>query len=213
MTKIADMTIIAFLDALAARQSIPAGGGAAALTGSQAAALLSMVIRFTLDNKKYASVAEEMEVYLGQSEQLRQELLRLADRDVEAFNAVVACYAMPRATDEEKAARMAALQSTLQGATRAPLAIAEKCLAVLQLAAPVSAKGNSNVVSDAATAIYLIAAALHSSLLNVTINLRLIRDANFVAEWSARRNALLAAAHAAHGAAKAACEQTLGVAL
>ena len=130
------LTIGAFLDALAARESTPGGGGAAALTGSQAAALLSMVINFTLGNKKYADVADAMTGYLEQSEALRHELLALADRDVEAFAAVSVCYGMPRKTAEEKATRTAALQTALKGAAEVPYVTAEKCLAVLELVEP-----------------------------------------------------------------------------
>ena len=208
-----EMTIGAFLDALAARESTPGGGGAAAITGSQAAALLSMVINFTLGNKKYAEVADAMETYLQQSEALRAELLTLADRDVEAFTAVSACYGMPRTTAEEKAARTSALQRALKGAAEVPFLTAEKCLDVLRLTEPVGRQGNANVVSDAGTALYLAKAALHSALINVNINLKFIKDAAYVAEWSAKRDSLLEKTTAAYTAAQTACEATLGVTL
>jgi hypothetical protein len=69
------MSTSEFLDVLAAGEPTPGGGGAAALTGSQAAALVSMVINFTVGKKKYAAVEEEMRGYLAQSETLRRELL------------------------------------------------------------------------------------------------------------------------------------------
>lgn len=209
----AAMTIRTFSDALAARQSTPGGGGAAALTGSQAAALISMVINFTLGNKKYATVEAQMQSWLSQSETLRNELLALADRDVEVFNTVAACYAMPKDTDAEKAARTAALQSALKGAAEVPFTVAEKCLAVLHLAAPVGEKGNANVVSDAGVAMYLANAALYSAIINVNINLKFIKDTAYVATWSAKRDALLVEAATAYTAARAACATTLGVAL
>lgn len=209
----AEMTIRTFSDALAARQSTPGGGGAAALTGSQAAALVSMVINFTLGNKKYSAVEAEMQQFLIQSEDLRNELLALADRDVEAFNAVSACYAMPKASDAEKAARTAALQNALKAAAEVPFTVAEKCLAVLRLAAPVGQKGNANVVSDAGVAMYLANAALYSAMINVNINLKFIRDADYVATWSAKRDALLTEAATAYAVARDACAATLGVEL
>ena len=107
----ADSPIVDFLDALASGQSTPGGGGAAALTGSEAAALLSMVINFTVGKKKYAAVEEAFQGYLTRTEALRSELLALADDDVAAFNGVAACYGMPKATDDEKAARTAAMQA------------------------------------------------------------------------------------------------------
>lgn len=207
------MTIGAFVDALAARNSTPGGGGAAAITGSQAAALVSMVINFTLGNKKYAAVEGEMQTYLAQSEALRADLLAFADQDVAAFNAVAACYEMPKNSDDEKAARTAALQAALKGATGVPLAIAEKCLAVSRLVEPVGRKGNVNVVSDAATALYLADAALHSALINVNINLKFIKDDLYVAASSIRRDQLLGDAQIVWANAKAACETALGVKL
>lgn len=209
----ADMMLRTFSDALAARQSTPGGGGAAAITGSQAAALISMVINFTVGNKKYAGVEAEMQSWLSQSEALRHELLALADRDVEVFNAVAACYAMPKETDAEKAARTAALQSALKAAAEVPFTVAENCLAVLRLAAPVGEKGNANVVSDAGVAMYLANAALYSAIINVNINLKFIKDSDYVATWSAKRDDLLAEATTAYAAARTACAATLGVTL
>lgn len=206
-------TIEEFLDALAAKQSTPGGGGAAALTGSQAAALLSMVANFTVGNKKYASVEEEMARYLAQSEALRLDLLAQADADADAFAGVSRCYGMPKDTDEEKAARTAALQAALQQAARVPLETAGYCVEVLKLVAPVAAKGNTNVVSDAATAAYLGYAALQSAVVNVNINLKFIKDDAFNAATGESRDRMLAEAETALEAGKAACREALGIEL
>lgn len=94
-----------------------------------------------------------------------------------------------------------------------PFEVAEKCLALLQLAAPVGADGNSNVVSDAATAFYLANAALESALLNVKLNLKLLKDPAFVDVWHAKVTALLAERASLCAVAQAAIEATLEVAL
>ncbi len=209
----AETKTIEFLDALAAGQPTPGGGGAAALTGGMAAALLSMVIHFTVGKKKYADVEAEMQEYLAHTETLRRELLAAVDADAAAFDAVAATYALPKETEEQKAARTAAMQQALKHAAEVPFAVAEKCLALLQLAAPIGAKGNSNVVSDAATALYLAFAALKSALVNVNVNLKFIKDAAFVEAWSAKVAGLLAEADDAYAQAKQAIETTLGVTL
>jgi formiminotetrahydrofolate cyclodeaminase len=213
MPTTAEMTIGAFADALAAQTSTPGGGGAAAITGGMAAALLSMVVNFTVGKKKFADVEQELQGYLERTEVLRRELLALADADVAAFTAVSATYGMPKETDAEKAARTAALQDALKGATEVPFITAAKCVEVIRLAEPIGAKGNPNVVSDAATAVYLAQAALLAAVANVNINLKLIKDETFVEEWSKRRDAVLAEAAGAVELAKRACAQTMGVAL
>lgn len=202
-----------FLDALAADESTPGGGAAAALTGSQAAALLSMVLNFTIGRKKYAAVEAEMGRLVLRTETMRATLLALADKDAQAFGAVAACYGMPRSSAAEKAARTAALQEALKGAAEVPFAIAALCAELLEMACPIAEKGNSNVVSDAATAAHLAHAALHSALLNVNINLKYLKDDVYVTEWRGKVAALEAAAASAYTTARASCTKTLGVAI
>lgn len=209
----AQLTTTEFVDALAAGQPTPGGGGAAALTGSQAAALVSMVINFTVGKKKYAAVEAEMQRYLARSETLRAELLAAVDADAAAFDAVAATYSLPKETDAEKAARTDAMQQALKHAAAVPFAVAEQCLEIIRLSAPVGAKGNTNVVSDAATALYLAFAALKSAIVNVNINLKFIKDADFVEAWAAKVATFLTDADAAYAETKAAIEGTLGVTL
>jgi formiminotetrahydrofolate cyclodeaminase len=172
-----------------------------------------MVINFTIGKKKYADVEVEMQGYLVRSELLRVDLLAGVDADAAAFDAVAATYGMPKETDEEKAARTAALQAALKHAAAVPFGVAEQALAIIELAQPVGAKGNSNVISDAACAAYLAYAALKCALVNVNVNLKFIKDEAFLAEWTQKTNDLLARADLAYAAACAAIAQPLGVAL
>lgn len=213
MSTTAEMTLGDFSSALAAQTSTPGGGGAAAVAGSMAAALLSMVINFTLGKKKYADVQDMMAAMLVETEAIRLDLLALADADVEAFSAVAATYSMPKESDAEKAARTAALQEALQGASKVPFVIAERALDLLKLVAPVAEMGNVNVVSDAATAMNLAQGALLSAIVNVDINLKAIKDESFVGEWGAKRDTLLAEADLALAVARRACTTALGVTL
>ena len=200
-----------FLNDLAAGESTPGGGAASALTGSQAAALLSMVLNFTVGRKKYADVEEELRGLLLRTEKMRAELLTFADKDAEAFGAVAACYTMPRSTEEEMAARTKAMQAALRGASEVPFSIAALCADLLELTAPIAEKGNPNVVSDAATAAHLAHAALHSSLVNVDINLKWLEDDDFVTKTQAEVSALKASAEKNYIAARTACTKTLGL--
>lgn len=201
-----------FLDALAGGESTPGGGAAAALTGSHAAALLSMVVNFTIGRKKYVDVEEEMQGHLRRTEYLRAELLALADKDAEAFGAVAACFEMPRSTDAEKSARTNAMQTALKGAAEVPLEMAALCLEILELTPPIAEKGNANVVSDAATAAHLAFAAIQSALVNVKINLKFMKDQAYVGQGQERVESLVAAAESSYTDARAACTGTLGIA-
>src|SRR5262245_9830052 len=121
MPRFADLSIAAFLDVLARPEPTPGGGTAAAIAAATGTSLLMMVAGLT---KTRNGTAEEAAA-LGEArlalERIRERLVRLADVDSEAFNEVMAAYRLPKATDEEKAARKRAIQQGLRSATDAPL--------------------------------------------------------------------------------------------
>jgi formiminotetrahydrofolate cyclodeaminase len=175
-----NISVTEFLDSLASGAPTPGGGGAAALSGSMAAALVSMVCRLTIGRKRYEAVEGEMTEILDRAETLRAELQQLAEDDVAAFNRLSAAYKLPRVTESDIAIRRDAIQSSLKRATEAPLRTARAAAAVLPLCVPTAERGNQAAVSDAGVAALLAHAAVRSALLNVEINLRTLEDTLFV---------------------------------
>ncbi len=177
MTK--NNTIAKFLDELASEQPTPGGGGAAAIMGAIGAALVSMVANLTIGKKNYEAFDAELKATNAEAEKVRAELTAAIDEDVVAFNAVMGAYGLPRGTDEEKAARAAAIQAALKQATDAPLRAVKACHEVIKLSAIVAEKGNVNVISDAGVAVLAANAGLRSAALNVYINAKSIKDREF----------------------------------
>jgi formiminotetrahydrofolate cyclodeaminase len=177
MTK--NNTIAKFLDELASEQPTPGGGGAAAIMGAVGAALVSMVANLTIGKKNYEAFDAELKEARAKAEALRAELTAAINEDVDAFNAVMGAYGLPRATDDETAARAAAIQAALKQATDAPLRAVKACHEVIKLSAVVAEKGNVNVISDAGVAVLAANAGLRSAALNVYINAKSIKDREF----------------------------------
>jgi formiminotetrahydrofolate cyclodeaminase len=177
MTK--NNTIAKFLDELASEQPTPGGGGAAAIMGAVGAALVSMVANLTIGKKNYEAFDAELKATNAEAEKVRAELTAAIDEDVVAFNAVMGAYGLPRGTDDEKAARAAAIQAALKQATDAPLRAVKACHEVIKLSAVVADKGNINVISDAGVAVLAANAGLRSAALNVYINAKSIKDREF----------------------------------
>ena len=177
MTK--NNTIAKFLDELASEQPTPGGGGAAAIMGAVGAALVSMVANLTIGKKNYEAFDAELKATNAAAEKVRAELTEAIDEDVVAFNGVMGAYGLPRGTDEEKAARAAAIQAALKQATDAPLRAVKACHEVIKLSAVVAEKGNVNVISDAGVAVLAANAGLRSAALNVYINTKSIKDREF----------------------------------
>jgi methenyltetrahydrofolate cyclohydrolase len=192
-----NLTLTEFADALGSDQTAPGGGSAAALAGALGGALAVMVARLTLGRAKYAAHQDEMAAVEAKADALKTTLLALVDADTAAYDQVTDAYKLPKDTDAQKARRTGAVQAAFRAATEAPLATAEACAEVLDLAGQVAAHGNRNAASDAAVAALLAHAGLRGAVRNVRINLGSLQDAAFRAHAEDRVTLLLKAGESA----------------
>jgi formiminotetrahydrofolate cyclodeaminase len=191
---IIEQPVTQFLDELASSAATPGGGSGAAIMGALGAALVSMVCNLTIGKKNYAEVEPEMRSVLHDAEALRQRLADMVAEDIAAFNGLMAAYGLPKQTDDEKAARGAAIQHALRAATEAPLACARACAEVIKLSMRAAEVGNRNVISDAGVGALAAQAALRSAALNVDINVPSLQDQAFAQACRDEMGALLASA-------------------
>lgn len=176
MSNLTDLKSTEFLTALASSAPAPGGGGGAAMAGALAAALASMVANLTIGKEKFAQQEPEVKALLEEAEEVRQRLLGLVEDDAAVFNSFMSCYKLPKATEEEKAARTAAIRSAAKEAAEVPLAIARASCKVLTLADSLVRIGNPGVITDGACSALLARAALRCAEYNVRINLGLTKD-------------------------------------
>ena len=125
--------------------------------------------------------------------ELKTQLLDVMDRDTEAFMLVSNAFAMPKATDEEKAARSAAIQAGLKACTKTPMEMMELCAKAARLATDFSENGfnNDSSASDLGVAFLSLSAAIRGAWLNVLINVSSIKDQAFADEYRTKGQALL----------------------
>lgn len=164
------------------------------MTGAMGTALLAMVAGLP---KTKANTAEErtaLDEARGRLLPLRAALERAADRDTEAYDIVLAAYRMPKATDEEKAARSAAIQAGFRAATEAPLETLRLATEALEVGAIVARHGLPSAASDVGVGASLLVAAAEGAAANVRINLDSLKDLAFREEAARRADDLLARA-------------------
>lgn len=191
--KLADMTVTAFTDTVASDAPAPGGGSVAALAGSVGAALTAMVACLTQGRKKYADYAEFAARVEEQGNGLKHRLMDVMDRDTEAFSLVSDAFAMPKATDEEKTARSAAIQEGLKACTRTPMEMMELMDEAVTLADSLLESGfNNTAASDLGVAFLSLKAGIQGAWLNVLINIGSIKDGAFADEYRTRGETLLA---------------------
>jgi methenyltetrahydrofolate cyclohydrolase len=175
------LTVQDFIEQLASPSPTPGGGSASALAGAMAAAMVEMACNLTIGKEKFRGVEEDLKVVLARAEELRVQLLAAVDEDTGAFDEVSQAYKMPRDTDEQKAARTAAIQKALQSATEVPLKVARAAMETSQLAEIAVQKSNPSVASDARVARVLADAAREGAVANVEINLGSLKDQKYIA--------------------------------
>ncbi len=189
MTTWNDEDVAAFLKVLDPGDDQTGGGTAAAVAGAMAAGLVGMVARLSLGKEGmepdpfYREIDAEAQV-------LSAALMRGGREDSQAFGAVMRAFTLPKCTDDEKAARSAAIQEGMVGAAGVPLQNAERCASVLGLVGRLEGRFNRNAASDLAVARGLARTALDGCLANVAINVESIKDADVAAGLTERSAAL-----------------------
>ncbi len=159
-----EQRVIDFVAATASKEPTPGGGAIAALTGATGAALAEMVANLTFGKKGYEEVQSEMEELQTKSEAIRNRMLELSQADADVFNIFMNALGLPKNTDEEKATRTAAIQQAYKDAAMVPFEIGELAYQIFDL--------------------------VKAAFLNVRINLSGIKDEAFVANVTAKMNAI-----------------------
>ena len=186
MSSLQTLPLSVVLDRVASPEPTPGGGSVAAIAGALGTALAQMVAglpRTRHDNDDERAVLATLQAPLAE---LRERLLGLADEDTAAFDRLMAGFRMPKASDQDKAARRAAIQDATRAATTVPLQTAVACARVLDLVGTVAALGNSSASSDLLVAMGMLRAAA-----NVRTNLPGITDEDFRGDVAARIAAVL----------------------
>ncbi|MDB4349341.1 cyclodeaminase/cyclohydrolase family protein [Omnitrophica bacterium] len=170
-----DGSIGKYLDDLAARKPAPGGGSAAALEAALGCALMSMVMNFTISNKKYEASKEKAAADLKKSEDLRRRVTDLIDADVAAYGKLSEAFKKLGKDSPE-------LQILYKEACNVPFEICKISDEALAICKRLVEYGNKNLVTDTAIAALMLESAFFSGKFNVYINLKYIKDEKYLEE-------------------------------
>lgn len=165
---------------LASDAPTPGGGTAAAIAGAMGASLAGMVATLTLSREKFAASHDAVRPIGEAATTAREELLALAQKDADAYEAVVAARRLPKETDEQKQERSRRITEATRHAAEVPMQTASVAVRMLEALPELVEKGNPSAASDAGAAALLLEAAVEAALLNVGVNLAGSGDAEFV---------------------------------
>ena len=183
-----EKSCIEFADALAAKVSVPGGGGAAAYVGALAVALCSMVGNFTTGKKKYAEYEGDVQRMLAEGEEVRARLLELVEEDAAAFYPLSQAYGIPK----EDPTRAEVLEKCTKDALAGPLEMMRQIARAVELLEEMNVKGSRMLISDVGCGAACAAAAMQAAALNVFINSKSLQDRDYAAQVEAEADGLLA---------------------
>lgn len=174
--KLVDMTCREFADETASESPAPGGGSISAYMGALAAALGTMVANLSAHKAGWDDRWEEFSDRAQQGRHILDRLVALVDEDTEAFNRIMAVFAMPKNTPEEKAARSVALEAATLYATEVPLRTMKAACETFDLLEAMAVSGNPASVSDAGVGALAARSAVLGAQLNVRINAAGLKD-------------------------------------
>ena len=157
------------------------GGSASAVAGAMASGLIGMVARLStgkeygLTDERYLEIADTLDKYVV-------EFKEGAVADTQSFLGIKAAFALPKSTDEEKAARRAAVEKAAIQAARVPLENGRRALKVFEIAKEMEGRCNAAAASDMDAGVMLAKMAVADTALNVEANLSLIKTSEINAE-------------------------------
>ena len=115
-------------------------------------------------------------------ENIKSELLKLVDEDTNAFNKIMAAFALPKASEEEKKQRTQAIQDATKYAIEIPFKVMQLAFDSMELIEAMAETGNPNSVSDAGVGALCARSAVMGAFLNVKINASGLTDKQFAAD-------------------------------
>ena len=174
--KLIRMTLTGFARETASESAAPGGGSVSAYMGALAAALGTMVANLSAHKRGWDARWKEFSDVAEKGNDVMERLLKLVDEDTAAFARIMDVFAMPKGSDEEKAARAEAMEKATLYATQVTLRTMKTALEAMPVALAMAKEGNPASASDAGVGAIAALAAVRGAQLNVRINAAGLED-------------------------------------
>lgn len=176
------MDLRAFADETASESMAPGGGSISAYVGALGVSLGTMVANLSSHKRGWDKRWEEFSDWAVKGQQFKDRLLALVDEDTNAFNLIIDAFRMPKSTEEETAARQAAIDAATRNAIEVPFQVMQVTLDSMQVMKQMAEHGNPASASDSGVGALCARAAVRGAYLNVKINTADLDDEAYINE-------------------------------
>ena len=194
MSGLVGLKVSEFIDEVSRDTPAPGGGSIAALAGSLAAALASMVANITQHKTNDAERSKLLLETAEKAQEVKEKLLSGIDADTDAFNAYLAAMRLPSGTPEQQQHRAAKMQEGLRIAVDVPYQTAVAGFEAMRLARSMAELGLAASLTDAAVGCEIGFVGVRGGVWNVLTNLSDVTDRQYVEDMQQRCAELLAKA-------------------
>ena len=184
--QLVSMTLADFADETASESTAPGGGSISAYVAALGISLGTMVANLSSHKKGWDNRWEEFSNWAEKGQQYKNELLQLVDADTKAFNHIMSAMGLPKGTDEEKAARVKAIQEATKPAIEIPFKVMQVSYNSMEVIKAMVELGNPNSVTDAGVGALCARSAVIGAYMNVRVNAAGFDDKNFVNDLIAK---------------------------
>ncbi len=184
--RLVDLSVREFVEETASESVAPGGGSVAAALGALGASLGTMVANLSSHKRGWDERWEEFSDQAEKGKACHDELIALIDMDTDAFNQIMAAFGLPKSSDEEKAARHAAIQAATKGAIDVPFRTMEVALASMEVIKAMAVGGLAASASDVGVGALCARSAVMGAYLNVLINTKDLEDKAAVEDYVTR---------------------------
>tara|TARA_B100000809_G_scaffold80962_1_gene79242 strand:+ start:92 stop:1771 length:1680 start_codon:yes stop_codon:yes gene_type:complete len=177
--KLVDFNLSDFADETAGESMAPGGGSIAAYVGTLGVSLGTMVANLSGHKAGWDNRWEEFSKWAEKGQAYKNRLLYLVDEDTNAFNKIIDGFRMPKSSDEEKLARLDAIEVATIYATEVPFQVMETAFNSIEVSKAMLTDGMESSLSDAAVGVLCAKTAVTGAYFNVKINAKDIKDRVF----------------------------------
>ena len=193
--KLVEMTVEDFSKIVDSNSPAPGGGSVSALASNIGVSLARMMANLSFGKKKYEALEEGIRIeFIDKFNKLgdiREELLKLVDKDTESFEEYMKAIKMPKDTQQEIEDRKAAIKYATVYSIEIPFKTASISLESLEMIGYIVNYGNQNAITDIGGGTLLIYSGIEGAILNVKVNLLGLDDENMINEYKSKCNELL----------------------
>lgn len=178
------MDLDEYISKLKNESATPGGGSAAAITSMFSASLNSMASLLSIGKKKLEMHRKNFENISGDSEEIIEKLRKLSNDDEDSFQGIMDALHI----DKSDPKRRNALDTAIKKSISVSWKIAGISMENLNNALFLCVHGNKNLITDSISAAYMSYTAIHTSVNNIKINLKLQKDEDYRYEEMVKLN-------------------------